>query len=51
MLKSMEDMGFGYWNAPVSWGRLLQNYLLIVDMIKTIPVFSNLEMEDQVIQK
>jgi hypothetical protein len=50
MIKSMEEMGIGFWKNPAAWSRLLQNFLLIVDIIKTIPVFCKLEMADQVIK-
>jgi hypothetical protein len=38
----------GFWKSPQQLGRFLGKLLLAVDMIKTLPVFSQLELEDQV---
>jgi hypothetical protein len=49
MLKNMENKGF--WKCPQELDRFMQNLMLSVDMIKTMPVFSMLNIEDQVISK
>src|SRR4051794_15002459 len=49
VIKAMEEMGVACWKSPHAWGQLFQNLLLTADVIKTIPVFSKLEIEDQVI--
>jgi hypothetical protein len=47
MLKNMENKGF--WKCPQELDRFMQNLMLSVDMIKTMPVFPMLNIEDQVI--
>jgi hypothetical protein len=47
-IKFLEETGF--WKDPHYLGRFFQNMMLSVDMVKTIPVFSKLEIEDQVIE-
>jgi hypothetical protein len=45
-IKLLEETGL--WKSPERLGRFFQNLMLSADMIKTIPVFSKLEVEDQV---